>query len=87
MAPADANHIIGSDSIITKVVYGLNRIEYATFEARGNDVLRLAFLPRSVIASGKKLSSKDWTYGEYRGVPGVLRIHRDMAQNVVISAE
>jgi len=87
MAPADADHIIGTDSIVKKVLYQPGRIEYTTFEPSGNEILRITFHPRTVTADGKPLPAKDWRYGEYRGVPGVLRIHRDAAQNIVIIAE
>jgi hypothetical protein len=86
MAPADADHIIGSDSIVKKVTYRPGRIEYATFEPCGNEILRITFQPRSVLANGKELPPKDWMYGEYRGVSGVLRIHRESTGNIAILA-
>lgn len=64
MAPADSDHITESDSIIRKVAYQPGRTEYNTFEPGGNDILRITFKPRSIMAEGKLLSSKAWTYGE-----------------------
>ena len=32
----------------------------------------------------KPLPAGQWTYGDYRGVPGVLRIHRESAQDIRI---
>jgi hypothetical protein len=87
MAPADADHIIGSDSIIKKVTYLPGRIHYVTFEPCGNEILRITFKPQTVMADGKALPSTDWIYGDYRGVPGVLRIKRDKARNVAITAQ
>ena len=87
MAPADADHITGSDSVVKKVTYQPGRIEYLTFEPRGNEILRITFKPQSVLADGKALASGKWDYGEYLGVPGVLRIHRESARDIVISAK
>jgi hypothetical protein len=84
MAPADADHIIGSDSIIQKVAYRPGQIKYTTFESQGNEILRIVFAPRSIMADGKALPAKAWIYGRYRGVPGVLRIHRESARNIAI---
>jgi hypothetical protein len=84
MAPADADHLIGSDSIIQKIKYRPGQIEYTTFEPSGNEILRITFKPQTVTADGKPLLEKDWTYGEYRGVPGVLRIHRQSAREIAI---
>ena len=87
MAPADVDHIIGSDSVIQKVAYQPGRIEYTAFEPRGNEILRITFKPQGVLADAKILPAKDWMYGEYRGVPGVLRIHRDSARKIAVFAK
>lgn len=87
MAPADADHILGTDSVIRKVKYQPGRIEYSTFEPRGSETLRITFKPRTITADGKELPSGAWTYGSYNGVPGVLRLCREAARNVVISAK
>ena len=84
MAPADADHVIGTDSTIRKIIYQPGRIEYTAFEARGNETLRLTFKPASITADGGELPAKAWTFGDCHGVPGVLRIHRDAATNIVI---
>jgi hypothetical protein len=51
----------------------------------GITILRITFRSENVIADGKALPAAAWSYGDYRGVPGVLRIHCDSAQNVVIA--
>jgi hypothetical protein len=86
MAPADADHMLGTDSIVKKITYQPQRIEYTTFEPQGTEILRITFAPGSVLADGKELPTTEWSYGEWRGVPGVLRIHRHSAQHVVITA-
>ncbi|MEI6674764.1 MAG: hypothetical protein WCO57_06265 [Verrucomicrobiota bacterium] len=85
MAPADADHVIGSDSIINKIKYQPGRIAYTTFEPKGSECLRLTFKPAFITADGKELAAEAWTYGDYNGVSGVLRIHRSDARSVVIS--
>ncbi|MBN1911097.1 MAG: hypothetical protein JW818_15225 [Pirellulales bacterium] len=55
---ARENHIMRSSSVVTSVVYSKGRIEYATFADPGRqlDVLRLAFVPKSVTADGQALT-------------------------------
>jgi hypothetical protein len=84
MAPADSDHILGSDDVVKRVAYQPGRIEYATFEPRGSEILRICFRPHSITADGKVLPTTQWVYGNYRGVPGVLQIHREFARNIVI---
>jgi len=84
MAPADADHILGSSSMVKQVSYGPGRIEYTPIDPRGSEILRITFKPSKVMADGKPLPAAQWTYGEWRGVPGVLRIQRDAARNIVI---
>jgi len=86
MAPADADHVIGSDSIIRKINYQAGRIAYTTFEPQGGEILRLSFKPGSITGDAKELAAGAWTYGDYQGASGVLRIHRDAARSIVISA-
>lgn len=86
MAPADADHILGTDSIIKQVKYEPGRVTYTTFEPSGNEELRLSFKPATITADDKELAAAAWSYGDYHGASGVLRIHRDAARKVVISA-
>jgi hypothetical protein len=83
MAPADQNHVLECSGTITKIEYAGNKISYETFEPAGDDVLRITFTPR-VLADGKPLDAAAWQYGEFHGVPGVLRIHRDGAKSIVV---
>jgi len=85
MAPADEDHILGSTSTITDVVYSKNGITYRTFDPGGAETLRITFRPR-VLADGISLAPENWTYGEYRGVPGVLRISRTNATRIQIES-
>ena len=85
MAPADVDHILGSSSIITDVRYCAGQIEYTTFEPNGREILRITFEPKTIIANGKAVDPADWTYGDYHGASGILRINRKSAHNILIS--
>jgi hypothetical protein len=83
LAPADADHMLGSTATVTKITYGPKRIEYETAEPAGNELLRITFAP-TVLSGGKKLDPSSWQYGEYHGVPGVLRVNRQNATCIAI---
>jgi len=59
--PARENHIMRSSSVIKHVTYGVGDISYETFDAPKGvyEVLRLAFLPKKVLADGKPLPKRD----------------------------
>lgn len=95
LGPARENHIMRSTSVVRSVVYGKGRIAYTTFDAPAHteDVLRLAFVPRSVTADGKPLSP-----GADRGVNGyrvkklpcgdsIVRIRHDGSRQVVVEGD
>ncbi|MDQ1256408.1 MAG: Malectin protein [Candidatus Hydrogenedentes bacterium] len=66
------NHIVRSTSVVTRVVYDKGRIDYATFDAPANniDVVRLAFVPKSVTADGTPLALReDLSANGYRVEP------------------
>jgi hypothetical protein len=86
MAPQDQDHIISSSSIISNVNYSPQRIEYHTFEPDGSEILKISFDPQ-VFGDGKPLSPSQWSYGDYRNVPGVLRISRIGIKTVTITAK
>lgn len=85
MAPEDQDHIIGSSSMITQAEYSPGQIEYRTFDPDGREILRITFHPQ-VIADGEPLAASQWSFGEYRGVPGVLRIERRGVRHILIKA-
>ncbi len=85
LAPADANHILGSDGTVVAVTYGPKRIEYRTFEPTGSETLRITFTPR-VLANGQDLDPSRWRFGAVHGAPGALRIHRDGETQIVLEA-
>ena len=89
-APADESHVLGSSSIVTHVHYGKGSVTYSTFDTQATEVLRLDFVPKSVMADGKPLrAQKDLN------APGfvfdekthVLRIRHDGAKDVSVHGE
>jgi hypothetical protein len=58
-APADESHLLGSISVVTKIVYGAGRVTYSTFDANSTDVLRLSFVPDSVSVGGRAIARRN----------------------------
>ena len=54
------NHIMRSSGVVKRVTYGAGEIHYSTFDAPANssEVLRLAFLPKTITADGKALEQQ-----------------------------
>ncbi len=86
MALENENHIISTQSVITKVGYSPRRIEYQAFEPDGSEILKVTFKPK-VFAGGKPLPRAQWQYGDYRGVPGILRIQRKGVTQIIVQEE
>jgi hypothetical protein len=67
-APEGQNHLLRSSSIVTEIAYEGARVRYRVFDTGAVDVLRLAFRPARVLASGKPLAERKdldaegWTY-------------------------
>src|SRR6267154_322 len=57
-APADESHLLGSLSVVTKIVYGTGSVTYSTFDDESTDVLRLNFVPDIVTVGGRSLSRR-----------------------------
>jgi len=55
LAPMGEDHILRSSSMIQKVSYQSNRVQYKTFDSEGISVLRLKFKPISVLAGSMAL--------------------------------
>ena len=67
-APDGENHILRSSSVVTKVAYGGSSVAYSTFDKDSTEVLKLAFVPHTVTASGETLNrlttldAPGWTF-------------------------
>ncbi len=91
--PKRENHIMRSTSVVSRVVYEKNRIEYTTFDAPENtvDVLRLSFSPQAVTADGralKPISSLNRNGYTIKPLPDgdtIVEIRHDRARNIVVT--
>ncbi len=86
-APADESHLLGSSSVVTKINYGKGSVTYSTFDLASTDVLRLDFIPDSVMANGRPLARKKTLPGIGSGFSfdestRVLRIRHDAARDI-----
>jgi hypothetical protein len=60
-APVGANHLLRSSSVVQKVSYSAQGVEYRTFDADAGEVLRLNFKPARVSAGGAALHERSDT--------------------------
>jgi hypothetical protein len=57
-APADESHLLGSVSVVTRIAYGAGTVTYSTFDRESTDVLRLNFVPDSIMVGGKPIARR-----------------------------
>ena len=84
-APADESHLLGSSSVITRIVYGKGSVTYSTFDPQSSDVLRLDFVPEIITANGKPLGRRkdlDQPGFVFDDSTHVLRIRHDDARDI-----
>ena len=95
LAPAAANHLLRSTSVVRAVDYGsCGRVAYSTFDAGSRELLRLGFVPMSISAGGVALphfssaasldSSEGYTFGVSGEVRGQTRVRHDHSGEIVI---
>ena len=79
-APAGADHILRSNSVVQKVRYGARSVAYRTFDADATEVLRLKFKPSHVTAGGSALKVRSdtreagYTLEGIRGGDWIVRV-------------
>ena len=86
------NHIMRSSGAVKRVTYGAGEIHYSTFDAPANsiEVLRLAFLPKTITADGKALeqlstlAGNGYTIQPLKGGDAIVQIRHDGARDIVI---
>jgi len=66
LAPADADHLLRSTSVVQAILYEPYQISYRTFDADGLQKFRLTFQPAEVIVE-KKLLPQQETLGMESG--------------------
>ncbi len=86
-APEDESHLVGSSSVVTRIVYGKGSVTYSTYDPASTDVLRLNFVPGSVWSGGRKLTRRNDPKQEgytLDDATHVLRIRHDQSRDVDI---
>lgn len=86
-APADESHLLGSSSPVTKIAYARGSVTYSTFDAPSDDILRLDFVPVSIMAGGIALTRREDLAAEgytFDGKTRVLRIHHQSSRDIDI---
>ncbi len=89
------NHIMRSTSVVRNVYYGKGLINYQTFDAPAGaeDVLRLAFSPKSVTADGSSLpqrptlSENGYTLKPLSNGDCILTIRHDGCRNISVGGD
>jgi hypothetical protein len=89
------NHIMRSAAVVTNVRYSKGKIAYDTFDAAApsEDVLRLAFAPKSILADGNSLSKKEtlsengYTIKPLPNGDCIVTIRHDGCKSVVVEGD
>jgi len=88
-APTGETHITGSSSIVKSVSYSPAGVDYVTADAASTEVLRVAFVPSSVLVGAQLLSQRSdlaqpgWTFDP---ATGVMLVRHDNGTSVKIGA-
>ena len=86
------NHLVRSSAVVNSIVYGNGLIQYRTFDAPAEtrDTLRLSFVPKTVLADGKKLSKQrnlennGFTVKKLANGDAIVEIRHDGAKQISI---
>lgn len=90
LAPADADHLLKTSSIVKKIVYQKNLIAYQTYDNASDDLFRLIAKPTQITVNGKKLAeataiNQNGWFWQPLDKGGVLSIRQKLGNNVEIS--
>lgn len=87
--PADTDHLVRSSSVIQKIRYSSDEIEYQTYDSFSREVLRMSAKPSLIKVDEVELQKSNtkgnvgWSW-EKLDKGGVLRIYRDQGKKVSI---
>jgi hypothetical protein len=93
--PNRENHIMRSTSVVNDVLYEKGHIVYSTFDAPENtqDILRLAFAPKTITADGQALEEKSdlgansYTIGRLSNGDCIVTIRHDGRKKIVVDGD
>jgi hypothetical protein len=89
LAPAGENHLLGSSSVVTSIVYSPGSVKYKTFDEESTEVIRLVEKPSKIMADDVILSEvknrveKGWIWSTLKK-GGSLKISKKEGKNIVI---
>jgi hypothetical protein len=89
LAPADADHLLRTSSVVTRITYSPGSVSYTVFDRVSWDVLRLTSKPRRIMVEGTVLqevtssSQPGWTWQALEN-GGVLRLQQHSGRTVKI---
>jgi hypothetical protein len=95
MGPNRENHLMRTTAVVRHVRYGQGRVAYTTYDAQPpcEEVVRLAFAPRSISADGQalakaeKLSANGYTVQPLSNGDCLVTIRHDGSRDVVIEGD
>jgi len=88
-APAGENHVLRASSAVQKINYSANKVRFTTFDNGGNEVLRVATKPKSVLLNGKKMAestnlvAEGWTWKPLEK-GGIVRINHQTGRQIIV---
>jgi hypothetical protein len=90
LAPAYQNHLVSSTSVIRRISYEKEKIQYDTFDKKSVEILRLSSKPKSVVSGEAKLTESDsagqnesWNWKSLNS-GGILRIEHQNEAKIII---
>jgi hypothetical protein len=90
LAPAGENHLLGSSSVVTSIIYSPGSVEYTTFDKESTEMLRLKEKPSKVMVDNIILSEvknpveNGWIWSTLE-IGGTLKVSKKEGNNVVIN--
>ena len=89
LAPVE-NHLLSASSVVKSIIYGKNRMEFTTWDDKGNVILRLAEKPVSVSVNEKNIKEATQSCTEcWRWVPlekgGVVYLNYSGGNSVTVA--
>jgi hypothetical protein len=89
LAPKNENHLLGSSSVVTSIVYSPGSVDYVTFDNASTETLRLNKKPSKVMADNIILSEVEnpvengWIWSTLE-IGGALKVSKKESNNVAI---
>jgi hypothetical protein len=89
LAPESSDHLLKTSSVVSKITYQLNLINYTTFDKKSQEIFRLTSLPKKVTVNGTDLkevaddSNEGWTW-QTLDAGGILTVTHTTGNSISI---